>query len=444
MYFAQGVPWGFMGTALVTYLTAQGVKGGAAGDLSAMMLWPWTFNLIWAPFIDVFTVRSMGRRRPWIIGAELLMAMSLLTILMMGDVASDIKLLGWMFFLHNCFASMQDVATDALAVDVLPRSEQGKVNGMMWGTKLFGKATGAVLMAYVIRDYGITAAVWCQFGILMLIMLFPLMMLERPGERRFPWSSGEANMEGAGATDENMRRFLEVMGDLFKGFAPLANWTYFVFGICAVVGWGIVEVLTKPLWTQELGLPQETYSLQAGKAVWLELGGAIFGGYIADKFGRRLVMSIGFGGYGLMAIGIALLAAHWNESMIMWYLILCPGVLAFGAVGFNSMGMEISWTKSSATMFTIYMTSSNVGHAIGNKLVGPLQERLGLSYSNIFMVAGLSLIIPLALLIFVNPKQVAANRAKDEETPPKTKCPECGEATQPEQFVCKMCGAELV
>lgn len=195
LYAAQGVPWGFMATAVVSYLTERGINDEQAGDLSAIILLPWTFKLIWAPLIDSATIRSMGRRRPWIIGAELMMAVTLLGLLMMGDLTQDLRMLGFMFFLHNCFASLQDVCTDALAIDVLPHAEQGSANGLMWGSKLAGKGFGAFVMAWVMSQsdvWGLQAAVMLQFVFLMLVMLFPLLILERQGEKRFPWSKGAA------------------------------------------------------------------------------------------------------------------------------------------------------------------------------------------------------------------------------------------------------------
>ena len=108
-----------MTIALISFLTSRGLGDAEAGELSAIVLLPWTFKLIWAPLIDTVTIRSMGRRRPWIIGAELMMAITMLGLIYMGDLTHDLKLLGWMFFIHNCFASLQDVSTDALAVDIL-------------------------------------------------------------------------------------------------------------------------------------------------------------------------------------------------------------------------------------------------------------------------------------------------------------------------------------
>lgn len=412
MYFAQGVPWGFMTIALISYLADRGVSDSDAGNLTAVVLVPWTFKLVWGPIIDTMTIRSMGRRRPWIIGAELMMAVSLLGLLMMGDLTDNLRLLGWMFFIHNCFASLQDVATDALAVDILPPDEQGRTNGMMWGSKLIGKATGASAMALAIAKWGLTSAVMIQFVALIFIMLFPLLLLERPGEKRFPWSRGRANFEGSDAG--GVRNPVDVFKDLFQAFSLITTSAFFVFGLIHTIGWGIVEVITKTLYTQQLDWTAEQVSYVSGFAVFTEMVGAFGGGYVADRFGRRKVMVFGFGAYGLAAIIFGCCPHLWKESWFAaGYLFINPGLLAIGAVGFLSMGMRISWTTASATVFTIYMTVSNVAHVIGNWAVGPLRDGYELSYEHTFWVAGIAMYVPLLLLPLVRPEQV--DRMKDAE-----------------------------
>ena len=397
MYFAQGVPWGFMTVALISYLTQRGVNDAEAGQLSAIVLVPWTFKLMWAPLIDTVTIPSMGRRRPWIIGAEMMMAVSLLGLLSMGDLTENLRLLGWMFFLHNCFASFQDVSTDALAVDVLPPSEQGRINGLMWGSKLIGRGIGASVMAMVIDGWGLPTAVLVQFVTLLCVMLFPLLILERPGEKRFPWSKDEV---GDVRTVSSLRSPAQVMNDLHRAFFTVSASVLFVFGTIKNIGWGIVEVITKTLYTQQLGWRFVEVSNVSGAAVFGEIAGALIGGFLADRFGRRRVIVMGFGGYGLLAIIFGSYPGLWGESWFTGgYLFLSPGVLAFGSVGFLSMAMRLSWTKSAATMFTIYMTVSNIGHVLGNWLVGPLRAQF--SYEHTFWTAGIAMLLPLLLLIVV-------------------------------------------
>ena len=81
-----------------------------SGQLTAMAYLPWTFKLFWGPLIDSFTFIKMGKRRPWIIFAQCGMIITLILMSAMGDLTENIILLGWMFFLHNCFASLQDLS----------------------------------------------------------------------------------------------------------------------------------------------------------------------------------------------------------------------------------------------------------------------------------------------------------------------------------------------
>ena len=404
MYLAQGIPWGFMTIALISYLTDRGVGDAQAGQLTGIVLLPWTFKLIWAPLIDSVTIRSMGRRRPWIIGAELMMALSLLGMLMIGDLTDNLRLLGWMFFLHNVFASLQDVSTDALAVDILPDEEQGRTNGMMWGTKLIGKAIGATLMANIIYLWGLPAAVLAQMIALLIIMLFPILLIERPGEKRFPWSKGEAQYTGVASS---VRSPLAVLRDLRHAFSLTTNWVFFVFGTISMIGWGLVEVITKTLYTQQLDWTFVEVSNVAGIAVLTEMVGAFGGGYLADRYGRRKIMVIGLGGYGLLAILFGAFPALWHESWFATgYLFLNPGILAAGSVGFLSMSMRISWTRAAATVFTMYLTVSNIGHVIGNWLVGTLRETWAFSYELSFFAVGFFMLAPLLLLLVVRIDEV--------------------------------------
>ena len=402
LYVAQGIPWGFMATAVVSYLTQHGINTTEAGKLTAIVLVPWSFKLVWAPLIDTMTIRSMGRRRPWIIGAELLMAFSLLGLLALGDIRGNLQLLGWMFFLHNCFASLQDVATDALAVDIVPPEEQGLVNGLMWGSKLLGKGFGAGALAVVMDRWGFSAAVWVQFVCLILIMLFPLLMVERPGEGRMPWSGGKPSDDAAG-----VRSLKAVLRDLWRAYSLPTCGIYVAFSTLSIIGWGMIEVLVKPLYTQDLNWTAVAYSKIEGMSVFIQMAGAVAGGLIADRIGRRFAMVLGFGAYGLMAVAFGLLPGLWNNQIFAsGYLLLNPGVLALGSVGFLSMAMRISWTQASATVFTIYMTLSNVSHVLGNWTIGPIRDDWKSPYETCFILSGCVMLLPLLLLPLIRPQQV--------------------------------------
>ena len=405
LYFAQGVPWGFMETTMVNYLKAEGVGLGEVAKLSSLILLPWTFKIIWAPLMDTFTIRSMGRRRSWIIGAQLLMAATLVGILFVPDVTTDYKLLGIMFFIHNIFASMQDVATDALAVDVLPAPEQGRANGMMWASKLLGFGGGGLFFAQVIAYSGIEMAVYFQIGILAAIMVLPMLWLERPGEKRFPWSSGGESVVKE-STYGNPRVLLS---NVLLAFSLRTTFVFILFTFLHNLGPEIGKFMAKGICADQLDWGHIELSRAQFWAMGPELLLALLGGFLSQLWGRRAILIIGMVAYALLNVIAAatpsLWATNWFPST---YLILAPGLIAVGSVGFLSMAMRISWTQALGTVFTTYMALSNVSSVLGKRAVGSLSEHLG-TYSSFYVAAACGL-LPLILLPLVKPSQV--DRAK--------------------------------
>ena len=424
LYVAQGVPWGFMFLTLPPYLAENFKVGtGDIGDLKAVILLPWAFKLIWAPLMESYTIRSMGRRRPWIIGAELMMALTLLGFLFAGDPAKNLNYLIAMYFIHNCFASLQDVCTDALAVDVLPPDEQGRTNGFMWGAKLVGKGIGGWGLSHVLHWGGIEACVYVQLVILLGIMTVPLWLLERPGEKRLPWSQGVA----AEMSNANVRPTMEVLRDVLKAFSIPTLIIYFVFTLTKLIGVGINEVVTDTLYTQQL-MDWDDKDISRVKGLYGIIPVIVctaLGGYLGDRYGRRYILAFGFGGYALITAIFAGCPQMWNERWFaVSFLIACETLYAIGSVGFLSMAMRISWTTAAATVFTVYMTLSNISHIIGHKLAGPIQESfmsgtgqasMLKSYELTFWCVAVLSALPLLLLPWVLTKEV--DEAKDKEPP---------------------------
>src|SRR5262245_28613941 len=113
-------------------LTDLGFDNTSIGAAMALAYLPWTFpKLIWGAMIDLVPATRFGRRRPFIIVAEFFMGATLLLLLAV-DAKRQTPLMNAVLFLHNTFAAIQDVAVDAMAVDVLPEHERGRANSVMW------------------------------------------------------------------------------------------------------------------------------------------------------------------------------------------------------------------------------------------------------------------------------------------------------------------------
>ena len=411
LYFAQGVPWGFMETTMINYLKAQGVSIEDCANISALILLPWTFKLFWAPLMDTMTIRSMGRRRSWIIGAQVMMALTLIGILMVPDVTSDFRLLGIMFFIHNIFASLQDVSTDALAVDILPAEEQGQANGLMWASKLVGLRAGGLFFAQVIEHHSIEAAVFLQMGILISIMVLPVLWLERPGEKRFPWSPG-----GEGVVkEENYGNPGVLAKNMILAFSLRTTVFYVMFTLMHNLAPEIGKFMAKGICTDRLGWNHLDLSGAEFWALGPELVLALLGGFLSQKWGRRTILIIGMSSYALLNVFAAAVPDIWATTWFpTTYFVISPGLIAVGSVAFLSMAMRISWTQAAGTVFTTYMALSNVSAVSGKKLVGLLHGKLG--YDASFYAAALLGISPLVLLVLISPRQVDEAKRELEGT----------------------------
>ena len=385
-----------------------------SGQLTAMATLPWTFKLFWGPVIDSFIYEKMGKRRPWILFAQIGMALSLVAMIFMGDISENISLLGWMFFLHNCFASLQDVSCDALAVDVLLPEEQGKVNGAMWGSKTIGTGTGAAAMGTLLVSNGLVFTILVQTLLMLVIMIFPLFILERPGEKRFPWSKG-----GDSLTDLNHSKShspLTVIKDLITAFSKAPCYYAALFIIISAINQGINGAVLPVFYNATLGWESDTYSqVVGGPGTILEFFGAILGGVMADRFGRRKVFFIGWGSFSVLS-GIFGFMILTMPELPVWfqgfYLIVYPFCVAVGTVGMFALAMALSWSKASATMFTSYMAISNLSVVIGNKLIGPLSDIF--SIGQIYVIMMFVCLTPVALLKSMDPRPILDIKSEHE------------------------------
>ncbi|SUZ91392.1 uncharacterized protein METZ01_LOCUS44246 [marine metagenome] len=197
LYFAQGLPWGFVTVAFASYLSDNGFTPQEIGILFATVALPWTFKWIWGPVIDTLNLPQFGTRRLWILFAQFGMAISIGTLLLVPNLTDQIDLVIKLIFVHNIFASLQDVSTDALAVDVLRDDEVSKANGYMFASKRGGMIVGGAVLGGFVKTIGIKGMLSIQLPILLLIMVLPLFLHEKPGTRLFPWSrpSGQESLD---------------------------------------------------------------------------------------------------------------------------------------------------------------------------------------------------------------------------------------------------------
>jgi len=398
LYVAQGIPFGFVTIALVAWLADRGVGTGEIGAVIAMTSLPWTFKFLWGPMIDRYGFPAMGRRRPWILAAQTCMALTLGVMAVAPDLSNNVQLVTWLVCLINIFASVQDVAVDALAVDLLQPQERGRANGLMYGCSYGGAAIGGAVVGGVMAEAGLRAGVVFQVGLILAIMLIPLALRERPGERILPWSAGCA---GERAEAERVHSLAELMKRLAKAFRSRAAWVCAILALASKCAVAVSSTVIVTLTIQKLAWEQEAFTqFQGAVSVWFGLVGSVAGGFLADRMGARRLAMIATTALGGLWIAFGAASGSCSAPFFVKAMVCLEGfVYGVFAVSLFAIFMGVSWRVVAASQFTAYMALMNLSNTGGAWCAGKLSGWMSESWIYVFI--GLAQVAVLGILMFV-------------------------------------------
>ncbi len=137
---ASGMPLGWVYTTLQFFLVALGIPKSTIGLLSGVSF-PWVFKFLWSPLVDRYALPWPGRRRSWIILAQLALTGTFGALAAFAWRALQAKaagaplpsapiVIGLLAVAIAFLSATQDIALDAYAVEVLHKDEQGPVSGL--------------------------------------------------------------------------------------------------------------------------------------------------------------------------------------------------------------------------------------------------------------------------------------------------------------------------
>ena len=400
LYVAQGIPWGFITIAFLTFLADKGVGASELALMLTLGTLPWSVKFLWGPVIDRFQYPSMGRRRPWILLAQSGMIVVLASMMLIPNPEENVLTMAWMFLVYNIFTSLQDVSTDALAVDVLQPHEIEKVNSYMFTAKSVGGIIGGAGLGLVIGTLGIKGTILLQIPILVVIMLVPLLMTERPGEKRFPWSEGDAEDE----VSSEERDFKEIVAKIKIAFSMRSAQLGILLSVVMSLSFFLIPVLPL-LFVRELGWSVEQFNVTKGGFILVfTMLGYLAGGQLGKRFGGKSVIIYG-------ALFTALTTALWGMSESMWssgtFMMVMWSIrtFAWGLVTINiySLVMRVTWSEVGGTQFTAYMAMMNLSSIIGYQLTDPISSRF--DYPTLFLIAAVLETFVIFGALFIDPSE---------------------------------------
>jgi len=151
MGFACGLPLLLTITVLQAWMKEQGVDLTVIGMMALVGL-PYTLKFLWAPFLDRFTLPFLGRRKGWLLIAQiaLLLAIAGLGLTQPGK---DPWMVAFVAFLVTFFSASQDIVVDAYRREDLADEELGLgsslyINGYRVGM-LLASGGGLILADHI-------------------------------------------------------------------------------------------------------------------------------------------------------------------------------------------------------------------------------------------------------------------------------------------------------
>jgi len=148
MGFSCGLPLLLTISVLQAWMKEEGVDLTVIGMMALVGL-PYALKFLWAPVLDRFTPPFLGRRRGWLLIAQLALIFSI-SGLGFTDPGKSPWMVAFIAFLVTFFSASQDIVVDAYRREDLPDEELGLgsslyVNGYRFGMLL--ASGGGLIMA---------------------------------------------------------------------------------------------------------------------------------------------------------------------------------------------------------------------------------------------------------------------------------------------------------
>jgi PAT family beta-lactamase induction signal transducer AmpG len=387
MFFAQGIGWAFMAIQVPAIISAKGMTLASTGTVLAVTVLPYAFKWVWGPIMDAFTIERFGRRRPWLVFAQAMMALSAAALLFVDDYAKSFDLLVGLMLVHTIFNAMQNVAVDALALDLLPEAERGRANGIMYGSKYAGGIAGGLGMATIIEYAGQRTAIIAMVVVLAAITLVPLLLEERSGP------------------PPPRRELGEILGSLGRALGLRSVQLAALVMLLQNIAGGLMAAVSPLLFIQKLGWSDTDYGqIAGGPSLVAGFVGSLFAGFAADKVGHRRLACIAIASLGAIWLGFALAEPLWtNRTFATALFLLEPFAQSVMVVSLWALCMDTTSKKTATTQFALYTSLMNASTLIATKLIAP--QVGSVDYQTLYFAAAGAQVVVFALVPLIDPRE---------------------------------------
>lgn len=372
--FSAGLPLLLTGGTLTLWLREAGVSLTQIGLLSFVGLVS-TLKFVWAPALDHVPLpiigRLLGRRRAWMLIAQILIAVALL-FMATSQPPANLGTIAIIAIVVAFGSATQDIAVDAWRIEVAPESRQGVMAGAyQLGYRLALMAAGAG--ALYIAEFGSWNIAYTVMALLMVIGMVAALLSPRVEEKHEAIVGDEAVARAAqrlGKGGQALAFMYRAVVAPFLDFVVRNRWNAIL--ILALIGtYRISDFAIGPMASAlyvDLGFTKvEIGNISKLYGVWLGIAGALLGGVAIVRFGLMNMLVWGAIVGTLSNLTFAWLVTQGNDPLALTLVISLENI-AGGVSGTVLIAYMSSLTSSNFTA-TQYALFSSV-YAIPGKFIG--------------------------------------------------------------------------
>jgi MFS family permease len=389
LYCAQGLPSGLLAHSLPVLLRQHGVDLALIGLLKLLAL-PWLLKVLWAPWVDRLASPRLGHHRGWILPLQLGVIAVITSLALMDPERlfdSYFFVLIGLLLLVNLAASTQDIATDGLAVRLLPERWRGLGNSLQVGGYKVGMLVSGSGLLLAMDALGWNLSVALVAGLLVLMTLPIWCFNER---RELPFQPAQAEPA--------------VPGLLLRHYRGLLLQPGMLFWLAVLLSFKLGDALGSPM-IKPMLVDQGWSNAELGQLTLISslagIAGAFLGGLLYARIGAlRALLLFGL----LQACGIAAMAVLVSAggSIGLVYLVALFEQTADGmsTVALFAVMMRQCRPEHEGADFTLQASVQLLLAGLVGATSGWLAEQLG--FANLFISAGVLglLALPVVLLYF--------------------------------------------
>jgi len=377
LYFAQGLPYGFFAQALPVLLRKARYSLSAIG-LTSLLAMPWALKFLWAPVVDRVWWSRLGRRRSWILAMQLA---GTIVLALLAIAPPAIWLLMASMVVLNTIAATQDVATDGMAVDMLPASERGAANGIQVAGYRVGMIIGGGVLLSFYGEVGHHGTFAVMAGLTVLASI-PVLAMREPT----PAVASSATTSAV--------HFLRLPG-VWRVLALVFAWKF---------GESFAQGMLRPFLV-DLHLGLDDIALLLGTVGFVSgMLGALVGGLLVTRVGRRRSL-IAFGIAQVIAVAGYAYLAFVDPSFVELYGWCAVEHFASGMATAALFTCMMDWSRpaSSGTDYTVQASTVVIAQGGAATLSGFSADALG--YGPHFVVAAALCVVAVVLATMLYPER---------------------------------------